>query len=51
MSKCVADKDESVKEKPRKRRRNRGSDALKFLEAKFQADVEVKKEELALRQR
>lgn len=49
-SKCVADSDEeeSASEKPRKRRRKHGSDALQFLEAKCQADTEVKKEEVAL---
>ena len=51
-SKCVVDSDgeECAKEKPRKRRRKGGSDALKFLEAKCQAGAEVKKEEVALRQ-
>ena len=51
-SKCVVDSDgeECAKEKPRKRSRKGGSDALKFLEAKCQADAEVTKEEVALRQ-
>ena len=51
LFKCVADSDEqeSAKEKPRKRRRKGGSDALKFLEANCQADAEVNKE-VALRQ-
>ena len=51
-SKCVVDSDgeECAKEKPRKRIRKGGSDALKFLEAKCQADAEVTKEEVALRQ-
>jgi len=51
-SKCVVDSDgeECAKEKQRRRRRKGGSDALKFLEAKCQADAEVKKE-VALRQR
>lgn len=51
MFQCVADSDdqESAKEKPRKRTRKGGSDALKFLEANCQADAEVKKE-VALRQ-
>ena len=51
-SKCVVDSEgeECAKEKPRKRRRKGDSNALKFLEAKCQADAEVKKEEVALRQ-
>ena len=51
-SKCVADsdKEESASEKPKRRKRRRGSDTLQYLEAKCQADTEVKKEELALHQ-
>ena len=50
-SKYVADseEEESAEERPGKRRRKGGSDALKFLEANCQADAEVKKEEVALR--
>jgi len=51
-SKCVVDSDgeKCAKEKPRNRRRKGGIDALRFLEAKCQADAEVKKEEVVLRQ-
>ena len=51
-SKFVADSDEeeSASEKPRSRKRRRGSDALQYLEAKCQVDAEVKKQEVALRQ-
>lgn len=51
-SKYVADPDEeeSAKEKPGKRWRKSGSDALKFVEAKCQVDADVKKEGVALRQ-
>lgn len=45
-----SDDQESAKEKPRKRTRKGGSDALKFLEANCQADAEVKKEVARLRQ-
>ena len=52
-SKC-ADSDEedlsSESEKPRKRKRRRGNDGLQYLEAKCQAEADVKKEEVALRQ-
>ena len=58
-SKCVVDSDgeKCAKEKPRNRRRKGGIDASRFLEAKCQADAEVKKEvvlrqqELALQQK
>ena len=51
-SKDVADSDEeeSANEKSRNRKRRRDNDALQFLEAKCQADAEVRKQELALRQ-
>ena len=51
-SKFVADCDEeeSASEKPRSRKRRRGSDALQYLEVKCQVDAEVKKQKVALRQ-
>ena len=38
-------------EKPKRRKRRSGGNALQYLEAKCQADAGVKKEEVALRQR
>ena len=50
--KGITDSDEkdSPSEKPKKRKRRSGFNALQYLEAKFQADTEVKKKEVALRQ-
>lgn len=51
-SKC-ADSDEEegeISEKPRKRKRRRGNDGLQYLEIKCQAEADVKKEEVTLRQ-
>jgi len=49
-SKCAdSDKEDSESEKPRKRKRRRGNDGLQYLEAKCQAEADVKKE-VALRQ-
>ena len=50
-SKCAdSDEEDSESEKPRKRKRRRGNDGLQYLEAKCQAEADVKKEEVALRQ-
>ena len=50
-SKCAdSEEEDSESEKPRKRKRRRGNDGLQYLEAKCQAEADVKKEEVALRQ-
>ena len=50
--KGITDSDEKggPSEKPKRRKRRSGGNALQYLKAKFQADAEVKKEEVALRQ-
>ena len=50
--KGITDSDEKdgPSEKPKRRKRRSGGNALQYLEAKFQADAEVKKKEVALRQ-
>ena len=45
-----SDEEEGPSEKPKRRKRRSGGNALQYLEAKCQADAEVKKEEVALRQ-
>ena len=45
-----SDEEEGPSEKPKRRKRRSGVNALQYLEAKCQADAEVKKEEVALRQ-
>ena len=46
----ISDKEEGPSEKPKRRKRRFGGNALQYLEAKCQDDAEVKKEEVALRQ-
>ena len=46
-----SDEEEGPSEKPKGRKRRSGGNALQYLEAKCQADAEVKKEEVVLRQR
>ena len=45
-----SDEEEGPSEKPKRRKRRSGGNALQYLEAKCQADAEVNKEEVALRQ-
>ena len=45
-----SDEEEGPSEKPKTRKRRSGGNALQYLEAKCQANAEVKKEEVALRQ-
>ena len=48
----LTDEEEGVKDTTRSsRKRRQGSDAFKYLEAKGAADVEIRKEEMVLRQK